>query len=63
MEWEQPQPIKLKPKNSTLSFGQLVRVMKTHCQCLSELKAQRWNTMKEVTLQWREEQFRQAIYK
>jgi len=63
MEWEQPQPIKPKPKHLTPTFGQLKKAVRMHCQCLSESKAQRQSKMEKMCIWWREEQFRQAVMK
>jgi len=59
MGWELRPPIKPTPKRSTMSFGKL----KEYCESLpawGELKAQ---SLKKVSIQWREEQFARAVYK
>src|SRR6266702_3693802 len=59
MGWEPHQLIKPTPKHLTMSFGKL----KEYCESLptwGDLKAQ---SPKKISIQWREEQFAQAVYK
>jgi len=59
MGWEPHQLIKLTPKHLIMSFGKL----KEYCESLptwGELKTQ---SLKKASIQWREEQFAQAMHK
>jgi len=59
MGWEPSQPTKSKPKHSTTSFGKL----KEYCKSLPAWRESQMQSPKKVSVQWREEQFVQAMYK
>jgi len=65
MGWEQPQPIKLKPKRSIPPFGDIKTVVqaRSHYQSpfTTQIKVQ--NDLKKVCSMWRDEQFARAIVK
>jgi len=57
--WEPSRPINAKSKSSTMSFGKL----KEYCESLPAWRDSKLQMPKKVSVQWREEQFAQAIYK
>ncbi len=58
MEWGPPQPIRMTSSKSILTFGQLKKVVRMHCQCHFEWWHKQRYLTKQACLVWREEQFR-----
>src|SRR6266702_978110 len=57
--WEPHQLTKPTPKRLIMSFGKL----KEYCESLPAWKELQPQTPKKISIQWREEQFAQAVYK
>src|SRR6266702_3792434 len=59
MGWEPHQLTKPTPKRLIMSFGKL----REYCESLPAWGEQQPQSLKKVSLQWREEQFARAVYK
>jgi len=59
MDWEPHRLTKPTPKHLIMSFGKL----KEYCESLPAWGEQQPQSPKKISLQWREEQFAQAVYK
>src|SRR6266702_415655 len=59
MDWEPHRLTKLTPKRLIMSFGKL----KEYCKSLPAWGERQPQSLKKVSIQWREEQFARAVYK
>src|SRR6266702_6976210 len=63
MEWEPPKPTRPTSNKLILTFGQLKKAVKTHCQCHFEWQHKQRYLTKRACLEWREEQFQHTMAK